>query len=459
MAIYNPWAFSPLPTYSQDTKAASKLPRLFDILKSKRFRLVSAATITTLLALYVFVRPIATASGWPYGPSVSRWAPSVSAVNGGDVDWSRFAYVQYVTDSAYLCNSVMLFEILHRLGSKADRLLMYPSSFKVADDTAEGRLLREAQTKYGAKLQPIKIQRRPGGISDTWSESYTKLLAFNQTQYSRVLSLDSDSTILQTMDELFLLPPCPVAMPRAYWITDSIVLSSQLVLVTPAADEFARIQNKIETATDKEFDMEIVNELYGNSALIIPHRPYNLLTGEFRHLENHTEYLGRDTETWDAHKALAEAKFLHFSDWPVPKPWINGNSVLEERKPECVGNGEELDCTQRDMWLGFYSDFARRRKTGGVVMPDTSQDNGLCLNSFDGKPLYWRRRSCTDPTCRSPNCLANLCAIDGDAGVDGSAASQNVAVTECSDGSLCRGGGNKNYCNNGSGTRIAAAVG
>jgi len=31
----------------------------------------------------------------------------------------------------------------------------------------------------------------------TWTESYTKLLAFNQTQYDRVLNLDSDSTVLQ----------------------------------------------------------------------------------------------------------------------------------------------------------------------------------------------------------------------------------------------------------------------
>lgn len=31
----------------------------------------------------------------------------------------------------------------------------------------------------------------------TWAESYTKLLPFNQTQYDRVLSLDSDSTVLQ----------------------------------------------------------------------------------------------------------------------------------------------------------------------------------------------------------------------------------------------------------------------
>ncbi|KFX98948.1 hypothetical protein O988_04108 [Pseudogymnoascus sp. VKM F-3808] len=74
------------------------------------------------------------------------------------------------------------------------------------------------------------------------------------------------------------------------------------------------------------------------------------------------------------------------------------------------------------------------------------------------EPLYWRG-SCTDPTWKSPNCLANLCTSDGDAGVDGSAAAQNVAVTECSDGSWCCGGGNKDCCNDGSGTKIAAVIG
>ncbi|KFZ19595.1 hypothetical protein V502_03559 [Pseudogymnoascus sp. VKM F-4520 (FW-2644)] len=108
--------------------------------------------------------------------------------------------------------------------------------------------------------------------------------------------------------------------------------------------------------------------------------------------------------------------------------------------------------------VGKFSMCCGTNWTGGVVMPDTCQENGLCLNSFDNAPLYWRG-SCTDPTWKSPNCLANLCASDGDAGVDGSAATQNVAVTECSDGSWCCGGGNKSCCNDGSGTRIAAVVG
>lgn len=84
------------------------------------------------------------------------------------IDWSRFAYVQYATDQLYLCNSVMLFEILHRLESKADRLLMYPSKFNVQDSefapqSEQSRLLKKARDKYDVKLQPIELQRRQVG--------------------------------------------------------------------------------------------------------------------------------------------------------------------------------------------------------------------------------------------------------------------------------------------------------
>ena len=76
-------------------------------------------------------------------------------------DWSDFAYVQYVTNVPYLCNSVMLFESLHRLGSRADRLLMYPEEMDLSENSIEGRLLGKARDEYNAVLQPIEIQQRP----------------------------------------------------------------------------------------------------------------------------------------------------------------------------------------------------------------------------------------------------------------------------------------------------------
>jgi hypothetical protein len=163
------------------------------------------------------------------------------------------------------------------------------------------------------------------------------------------------------MDELFLLPPTPVAMPRAYWLAQPF-LSSQLVLIEPSREEFTRIEEAIDSTTG--FDMEIVNDIYGKDCMVLPHRRYDLLTSEFRSSGGHKSYLGNEYEEWDPEKMLKEAKFLHFSDWPMPKPWIEASSsVRDELQPKCrtdSAGGEE--CRERDMWLGFYSEFKDRRK-------------------------------------------------------------------------------------------------
>ncbi|KAJ5164558.1 uncharacterized protein N7500_006388 [Penicillium coprophilum] len=286
---------------------------------------------------------------------------------GKPVDWSRFAYTQYATDRFYLCNSVMLFESLHRLGSKADRVLMYPSDWSVSKtaDSRESNMLRYAQDHYGVRLKPVEIQMKSG--SDvTWSKSYTKLLAFNQTEYDRVLNLDSDATILQTMDELFLAPSSPVAMPLAYWMyPNKRTFTTALILIQPSAAAFDRTMDAMSSANSSTFDMEIMNNMYKDTTLTIPHRPYILLTGEFRS-KKHEAYLGNPGKPWDAEQVFKEAKYLHFSDWPVPKPWIKAlPGVVEESQPQCELNpasGHRDDCRVKNLWLGLYEDFRIRRE-------------------------------------------------------------------------------------------------
>ena len=96
-------------------------------------------------------------------------------------------------------------------------------------------------------------------------------------------------------------------------------MSSQLLLIQPSEFEFDRNVKAIESAGSSDYDMEIINNLYKDSAMILPHRPYDLLTGEYRSLESHKDYMGSEEEAFDPEKVFKEAKFLHFSDWPVPK--------------------------------------------------------------------------------------------------------------------------------------------
>ena len=331
---------------------------------NKRIAVVGLSSCFGALLLYhAFtsapqVRPHATKAPF-YNPAYH--------IPESDIDWSRFAYIQYATNVHHLCNSVMLFERLHSLNSKASRLLLYPTGFSLDREGLEAQFLKKARDQYNAVLQPIEVQRRDGD-DPTWAKSYTKLLAFNQTSYTRILHLDSNSTILQSMDELFLLPPSPAAMCRSYW-EEQPKLSGQMLLLEPSAHEFARLEKAVAVTGPKDYDMEILNALYRDSALILPHKIYDLYTREFTPQRNtgskHEKYLGDESAQWDPDTALKTAKFIHFSDWPLPKPWIKPNATLfDEVKPPCVtdiASGGE-DCRDRDIWLGFHEDFKRRRK-------------------------------------------------------------------------------------------------
>lgn len=121
------------------------------------------------------------------------------------------------------------------------------------------------------------------------------------------------------MDELFTLPPTTIAMPRAYWLGfDKRVLTSAFIVVQPSEFEFSRVNKAIATAQTTEYDMEILNRLYQDNALVLPHRPYIMLTSELYEAD-HRNYLGNQEEIWDPEAAMRKVKVLHFSDWPVPK--------------------------------------------------------------------------------------------------------------------------------------------
>jgi alpha-N-acetylglucosamine transferase len=163
---------------------------------------------TILVAVITFVAVFWFAASLGLALTLQTSQTSTAGVlgMGVNVKWTDFAYVQYVTNENYLCNSLMILEALHRYGAKADRIMMYPEEWDMSvNDSSymvhkiESRLLEKARDSYGAKLVPIKIRSVLKG-DPTWKDSYTKLLMFNQTQYKRVLSLDSDATVRDVSD-------------------------------------------------------------------------------------------------------------------------------------------------------------------------------------------------------------------------------------------------------------------
>ena len=157
-------------------------------------------------------------------------------------------------------------------------------------------------------------------------------------------------------------------MPRAYWLyPKKEILTSCIMLIEPSAKEFARVWARVEKAGRNDYDMEIVNDLYRDSALVLPHRPYSLLVQEYRETD-HSLYLGSPEEEWDPVAAFKEAKFLHWSDWPMSKPWHPSPVQLKQQtEPKChMKNGVET-CGERDMWRYFYREFRERRQVGNAL--------------------------------------------------------------------------------------------
>jgi alpha-N-acetylglucosamine transferase len=175
--------------------------------------------------------------------------------------------------------------------------------------------------------------------------------------------LDSDSTVLKHMDELFFVPPAPVVVPRAYWLSNPM-LSSHIMLIQPSEQDFKRVQKAIKKASGTVYDMEIVNDLFGDSCIVLPHQQYALLTGEFRR-GKHRQFLEENGQ-WNPQKVIDDAKFVHFSDDPFPKPWLDPTEeMLAWATPVCIVDALEVEsCRAREIWLELYRDFKTRRKVG-----------------------------------------------------------------------------------------------
>lgn len=67
----------------------------------------------------------------------------------------KVAYVQYVAEKNKLCNSVMVLAELHKLGTVADKVLLYPHSWVGDEKGTWSRLLRVAEQRYGVVVKAV----------------------------------------------------------------------------------------------------------------------------------------------------------------------------------------------------------------------------------------------------------------------------------------------------------------
>lgn len=268
----------------------------------------------------------------------------------GTINWkSDYAYVQYATSQDYLCSAIMIFDQLEALKTRAARVLIYPKAWGVPGEpepvvafdqkvvpknkkTTE--LLQLARDTYGVRLQPVS-ELQFMSVEKTWKSSFTKLLAFNETDYKRVIVMDSDAYVLQSLDYLFLheraVANSPLSAPYAYWEPKNPknsypFLTSGFMLIDPSTKEYERVLAASQVRHIQDYDMDVINDVYGGKMDPLPHYSLAMLTAEFRQTD-HSPYIGLH-RLWDGKHELQSIAYLHFSDWPFPKVSIGQSTIV-----------------------------------------------------------------------------------------------------------------------------------
>lgn len=399
------------------------------------------------------------------------------------IEWSNYAYVNYATDANYLCNTLIMFDALRKFGTRAKLLLLISRDLVESEgspDYQQVNKMLDQLKREGGEQVVVKYVDNIVKPSDTsqWSQSMTKLLVFNQTEYERVIFLDNDATLNDKLDELFFIPDyIQFAAPVSYWflsegdleeayrevkqyeklpvnlarytdklherikrgkmiynhlpslppnlylntenvaqdlirskfslaslfdhhISDKstkVQFASNVMVIKPSAEAFSSImKSSVPSFLKKEgkYDGDVINDDLFNlrkvlhtqfkrfrrlrshfvpSVLVLPYARYGLLTGsikdESQHVLLRNDILGckrLDTSGKEIEKDISaitrNAKYIHFSDWPLGKPW-QYQSVDEIKCKADETHAKNIDSGKKicHLWNDLYSSYLNSR--------------------------------------------------------------------------------------------------
>ncbi|KAB8627266.1 hypothetical protein FH972_026099 [Carpinus fangiana] len=176
---------------------------------SSRRRL--AAGTVTVLCLFLFLQLFLPQSD-ALVPSTSNWRGSVPSDNHWQVPRHKYAFATFLAapaeelesdddDRYYVMSRMMAYQVLHDPLTRTREA--YPFVVLVSEDVRQSK--RERLARDGAVVVPVK--RITSDWLKTknpkWRDMLSKLRLFELTQYDKVAYFDSDTVIVQNLDEIF----------------------------------------------------------------------------------------------------------------------------------------------------------------------------------------------------------------------------------------------------------------
>ncbi|KPM44440.1 hypothetical protein AK830_g2069 [Neonectria ditissima] len=222
--------------------------------------------------------------------SVRKYGPTIQGPQTPAATITDSAYVFYATQDSYACSVLVNTHLLKMVHHSNHRIVVFLSK----DVSAKYHRSLKALGVEVIKEQPMPLH---SNSNDYYRGCLLKLAAFRMHEIDpslrRLVVLDADQLILRSLDKVFDLPPADFYAPSAYWIDDSF-LSSTIMLIQPNAELWTKIQQTVASLPPHQYDMDVVNALFGDDAPRLP--------GSYVALNNHWE------------------------DWTLP-PWFESKST------------------------------------------------------------------------------------------------------------------------------------
>lgn len=239
---------------------------------------------------------------------------SSSSSSSSSKTGKQLAYINYITSDAYACAALQLIDrLVNRLNTDTSRI----DVVWLHTRAVPARLLVKAQQQMGVRTIQVDVLHATAP-DRTWKDSLTKLRAFQDWGYDRVVFLDSDAVPMQNLDHLFDLPSAPLYAPTAYWIQQPF-FASTLLVIESSSEVFDKILAWARArGSAAGFDMDILNAFFADSVVHLPGE-YTVLNSDFRQPATAQNKLF-DT----VHELKQHTKVVHFSckpDGSYGKPW------------------------------------------------------------------------------------------------------------------------------------------
>jgi len=265
----------------------------------------------------------------------------------------KYTFLSILTSDDYLPGLLVLAHSLQKTGTPLPLLvLLTPNISSETLTTLDSHRIAYKVLDYEL-INPTNVDKK-----HRWFSTYSKIFAFGQTEYDKVVYLDADMLILRNIDELFNYPHMSATnsggmLPRKVSWTH---LNSGLMIIEPSKKIFTDMLNRIGKIEVLEAggsverpqygsDQDFFNKYYPNwpnqKELHLDHK-YNIF---HYHLDEYSKLFGYTIE--DGPKPIS---IIHYASYL--KPW----NIKSDKLDEIAGDLDRcLELKAIQLWIEQFN--------------------------------------------------------------------------------------------------------